>query len=502
MNLGQLLEQSARRYEGHPFVTMAENGETLTYGEFNRQVNRLAHGLQDFGIGPGDYVAIMLPNCLEFLIGSYALKKLGAIEVAMNRHFRGPALRRMLHLTPAKILVTSADALDVLDEVPDDLAHYEAILLVGDTAWPDLFDHKTRPYAEALSDWEDDFEPETPDTEPCAIMFTSGTTGVSKGSVIPHRAAVRVAEAMILAFDLTDRDCVYTPYPLFHAGAAYYDILPALMVGGRVVLRESFSASMFWPEVARYDATWFMMLGSVQQLLWAAPPSTEETGHKVRFGWGAPLPVDQQRFQGRFGLQVPLGGYGSTEAGLVAIPLFDHEGGRVLDSHEVAIVDEADDPIPAGEVGELVIRPKEPAVMFSGYFGMPEDTAAAWRNDWFHTGDLARLDADGLLYFVSRMSERIRVRGEMVSGSEVEEVVLTHPAVEDCAVIGVPSDLGDDDVKAFVSLRPGAALSAEELRAFCRGRMSRFMVPTHVAFLGEMPRTPTGKPAKDILTRM
>ena len=275
------------------------------------------------------------------------------------------------------------------------------------------------------------------------------------------------------------------------------------MAGGRVVLRESFDAKMFWPEVSEYGATWSMILGSVQQLLWTAPPTREESRHELRFMWGTPLPVDQHEFQDRFGVRVPAGGgYGSTDAGMVAIPLFDTPGGRVLDTHEVAIFDESDDSLPTGEVGELVIRPTEPGVMFSGYFGMPEETLASWRNLWFHTGDLARLDDDGLLHFVSRMSERIRVRGEMVSAYEVEEVALTHPAVEDCAVIGVPSNRGEEEVKAFVSLRPGATATAKELQIFCGERMSRFLVPASVVFLAEMPRTPTGKPSKDILSRM
>jgi crotonobetaine/carnitine-CoA ligase len=285
---------------------------------------------------------------------------------------------------------------------------------------------------------------------------------------------------------------------LYHVGATQYDILPAMMVGGRVVIRQGFSLSNFWSDVCRYKATWFMSMGSVQQLLWSAEPCIEETQHSLRFIWGTPLPVDHDDFESRFQLKLARGtGYGSTEAGGVALPLFDKSGaGKVLDRYKVAIVDADDNELPIGESGELVIRSLEPAIMASKYIGMPEETAKAWRNSWFHTGDFAKLDDEGNLYWLARMSERIRVKGEMVSAYEIEESIFTHPSVTDCAVIGIPDGTGEEQVKAFITLKENKTLTLEELRLFCAPIISRFMNPTSLEVLQEMPRTQTGKPAK------
>ena len=503
LSLGELLRISAEKYTTRPFITRAETGETLTYSAFNRLTNRIANGLAAQGIERGDYVGFMLANGIPFLAASYALKKLGAIEVSINNTMRGLPLSRMINLTGCRTLLTAGQFFDPLQAILPDLAHLNRLVVL------DEFERAAARFPgidllsfEAIVS-EDDSEATQPvrDDETAVILFTSGTTGVSKGCAIPHRSSVRAAESMIEAFDLSADDCVYSPYPLYHAGAAQYDVLPAMMVGGRAVLRDGFSPSNFWPDVCRYDATWFMALGSVQPLLWAQSPCPQERQHNMRFFWGTPLPIDHAAFEARFGVKVVRGGgYGSTDAGSVALPMWDKPGaGKVLARYEVAIVDEHDDVLPTGAVGQLVIRPNEPAIMASEYVGMPERTLKAWRNLWFHTGDLARLDEDGDLHWVARISERIRVKGEMVTGYEIEEGILSHPDVADCAVIGVPDGRGEEEVKAFVTLRPGTTLTLADLQAHCRPRMSRFMLPTILVTLDEMPRTPTGKPAKATL---
>ncbi|MEH6629185.1 MAG: AMP-binding protein [Halopseudomonas aestusnigri] len=508
MNLGLLLERQAARFPNNTFVIQAETGDTLSYKDFNEQVNQFAHGLSDLGISSGDYVGIMLSNSLNFLVSSYALKKIGAIEVAINSTFRGVSLKRMINLTGLATLITSSGYFDVIEEIMSELPNLERFILTNDSI--ETIDAAVRfptlevfSFSNVLSGNITNCAMGTPDDETAGILFTSGTTGVSKGCAIPHRSSVRAAESMLEAFDIRESDCVYSPYPLFHCGAAQYDVLPAMMVGARAVIRERFSVSNFWQEVCKYEATWFMALGSVQQLLWAAPHCPEETQHSLRFIWGTPLPVDHDAFEARFKVKLARGGgYGSTDAGAVALPLFDKKGaGRILDRYEVAIVDDRDNPLPTGAVGELIIRPREPAIMASSYLGMPEETIKTWRNLWFHTGDLARLDDEGDLYWVARISERIRVKGEMVSAYEIEEVILSHPAVEDCAVLGAPDGTGEEIVHPFITLRNNAALSLEELRDFCTSRMSRFMIPTSITLLDEMPRTPSGKPAKAELSK-
>ena len=502
MSLGVLLRACAAAYGDRPFLTRAEDGETITYRQLNTLADRIAHGLAQAGIARGDYVGILLNNSIAYVACSYALKKLGAVEVAINTAMRGVALARMINLTHCQTIITAEAFITLLAGLDDELPYLNQLIMVdGVAAAKEKFaDKRILAYDDIISDNETDATCETVrDDETAVILFTSGTTGVSKGCAIPHRCSVRAAESMIEAFALTEGDCVYSPYPLFHVGAAQYDVLPAMMVGGRAVIRDGFSLSHFWREVAHYRATWFMSLGSVQALLWAAEPVPEETQHCLRLFWGTPLPIDHVDFAQRF--RVPVvhgGGYGSTDAGAVAMPMWDkHGGGRVLPRYQVAIVDEQDDPLPTGQTGELVVRPREPAIMASEYIGMPEQTLRAWRNLWFHTGDLAFLDADGDLHWVARCSERIRTRGEMVSAYEIEEVLLSHPHIADVAVVGVADEtLGEERIKAFVVLRANKSLTLVALQDFCRPRMSRYMLPTALSVLTTMPRTPTGKPAK------
>ena len=504
VTLGALIHDCATRFADRPAITIAPSGETISYAALESRINRVGHGIRD-GIGNGrlaagsGHVAIMLENGIAYLAMAYALKKIDLVEVSINRAFRGPALARMVNLTGCEILLTSPAHFGALADISGDLPHLRT-LIVTDGAeaaaarFPALDIIR---FDDLLSDRDDHIESAARDTDTAVVMFTSGTTGVSKGCLLSHRYAVRTAENMIGPFRITADDVAYTPYPLSHIGPAFYDILPTLMTGGRVVVRDGFSLSNFWPEMVRFGVTWFMCLGSVQQLLYAAAPCPEERQHRVTRCWATPAPVPKADFDARFGLHlVPGGGYGSTDAGWVVVPQWDHPGGIVLPHYEVAIVDENDDPVPAGCDGEMVIRPREPGVMAGGYFGMPDKTLETIRNLWFHTGDIGRLDDVGRFYFRCRMAERIRVRGEMVSGFEVEEGALSHPQIEDAAAIGVPAALGEEDIRLFVTLKQGSRLTETEIREHCRSVMAKFMVPAIVTILDDMPRTVTGKPEK------
>lgn len=505
ITLGELLHERASRFAERPFLTLAPSGETWTYRAFEQHVNRFAHGLRALLDRPPSHVAIMLENGVEYLAASYALHKLGIVEVSINRTFRGPALARTINLTTTPIVITSAAHFEALEAIADDLEWIETLIVTSeaDTASQMFPNRNIQAFDDMLSDNDQHITSSASDLDPAAIMFTSGTTGPSKGCVLSHRYAVRTAENVIPAFRVSGEDTVYSPYPLSHIGPAYYDVLPTLMMGGRVVLRDGFSLSNFWPEIQSFAVTWFMMLGSVQQLLWSAPQRDEERNHKVSRCWATPAPVPKADFDRRFNTHlIPGGGYGSTDAGWVVAPQWDHPGGIILPEFEVAVVDDNGDQLPAGQSGEMLVRCKEPGVMSDEYFGMPEVTLKSRKNLWFHTGDIAKLDENGLFYFICRKAERLRVKGEMVSGFEVEEGILTHPGIEDCAVIGVPSPLGEEEIKAFIVLKPGEELSKEAIREHCRGRMAKHMVPVHVVVLDEIPRTPTGKPEKGKLAKM
>ena len=498
-NLGELLHGCAVRHGQRPFVTIAETGATISYSDFEILTNRLAHGLVAKFPQTSNYVAIMLENNIEYLAASYAMKKTGFVEVSVNRAFRGAALARMIALTGAEVLFTSNSHLDAINQIREQVPNLRALVIVGDSKRAQsLFpEFEIVEFDAMLSDRSDHLVSSARDTDAATILFTSGTTGVSKGCVLSHRYAIRTAENVIPPFRVTADDCAYSPYPLSHIGPAYYDVLPSMLRGGRVVLRERFSASAFWPEVKHYDVTWFMMLGSVQQLLWATAPCPEEREHKVTRCWATPAPVPKADFDARFNLHlIPGGGYGSTDAGWVVVPQWNHPGGLVLPHYEIAIVDDDGEALPADSPGNLMVRAREPGIMADGYLGLPEETAKCWRDGWFHTGDIARVDAEGRFYFLHRRSERIRVRGEMVSAYEVEEGVLTHPDIEDCAAIGIPGEMVEEDIRLFVVLKNGAELSAAEIRSHCSARLAKFMVPRDVIFLDDLPRTPTGKPDK------
>ncbi|MDJ0614233.1 MAG: AMP-binding protein [Rhizobiaceae bacterium] len=505
INLGELLHNCAKKFNDRPFLTIAPSGQTWSYSAFEQYVNRLAHGFRTLWKAPPSHAAILLENSIEYLAASYALKKLGVVEVSINRTFRGPALARTIALTNAPVIITSPAHFDALLAIRAELKDIKTLVVTEDRKLAqELFpEWEIKSLNKLLADRDDHITNSADDLSTAAIMFTSGTTGVSKGCVLSHRYAVRTAENVIPPFRVTEDDVVYSPYPLSHIGPAYYDVLPTMMTGGRVVLRDGFSLSNFWQEIQKFEVTWFMMLGSVQQLLWAAPEQAEEREHKVSRCWATPAPVPKEDFDRRFNTHlIPGGGYGSTDAGWIVAPQWDHPGGIVLPEFEVSIVDDNGNPVPAGQSGEMLVRSKEPGIMSDEYFGMPEKTLESRRNFWFHTGDIAKLDNEGLFYFQCRKAERIRVKGEMVSGFEVEEGILSHVDVEDCAVVGVPSALGEEEIKAFIVLKPGKCLTIEDIQKHCNGRMARHMIPAQVAVLEEIPRTPTGKPEKGKLAKM
>jgi len=475
--LGELLHDCTEKYADRPFLTMAPSGESYSYAQFESLTNKISHGLLGRFDALPKYVAIMLENT---------------------------SLARTINLTETPVLITSAAHFDAIAMIASELLNLTTLIVInGKEKAHQLFPKfEIIPFESLVSDNENHISNDASDLSTAAIMFTSGTTGVSKGCVLSHRYAIRTAENLIAPFRITGDDIVYSPYPLSHIGPAYYDILPIMMQGGQVILRDGFSLSNFWPEVKRFGATWFLMLGSVQQLLWAAPEQSDEKDHKLWRCWATPAPVPKEQFDKRFNTHlIPGGGYGSTDAGWSVIPQWNHPGGIVLPEFEVQIVDEDDNPVPAGTAGEMVIRPREPGIISDEYFGMPEATLKSRRNLWFHTDDIAKFDEDGLFYFICRKAERIRVRGEMVSGFEVEEGVLSHPDIEDCAVVGVESPLGEEEIKAFIVLKPNKSLNANSLQDHCRQLMAKHMVPASVEFVSEIPRTPTGKPEKGKLSR-
>lgn len=493
----RLRERAARNGE-RDFLRFP--GSRFSYAHAWDRTERTAGGLSGLGVEPGDRVAVLLPNCPEFVFAWFALAHLGAVHAPINTAFRGSGLCHALDLTGAEVVVVDESLLDPLVEVVDDLPDVRTVVVRGDadTAAERLPTRQLVALAEIEAGAPVGGAPVAED-ELAMLLFTSGTTGRSKGCMLSHRFLARQAELFVQHLALREDDVLYCPFPLFHADAAVFTVAPALELGATAALGERFSVSGFWDQVRDLEATVFDFMGATLTMLHKQAPRGDDADNPVRLGWGVPMPDFADEFERRFDLEL-VEVYGLSDAGIpVYHPLHAPRRGacgRPVDPFEVRLLDEGGAEVGTGEVGEIAIRANEPSLLMQGYFGMPERTLETFRDLWLHTGDLGRYDEDGYLYFVGRRKEVIRRRGENISAFEVEEVLESHPAVREAAAFGVPSELTEEDVMAAVVLRDDATLTAAELIDNCAGRMARHMLPRYVDFVSALPRTPTEKVEK------
>jgi crotonobetaine/carnitine-CoA ligase len=331
------------------------------------------------------------------------------------------------------------------------------------------------------------------------ILFTSGTTGPSKGVCCPHAQFFWWGFNVLRQLALRDGDVLHTTLPLFHvnAMAAFFQ---ALLNGCTLIAEKRFSASNFWPALVSSGATVTYVLGAMVPMLLSRPPCPEEKQHKVRVALAPGVPAHlHEVFTERTGIYL-LDAYGATESNATIGTMIDTRRpgwmGKLFDGFQARVADEDDNEVPDGTPGELLLRADEPFAMATGYIGMPDKTVEAWRNLWLHTGDRVVRDAEGYYKFIDRMKDSIRRRGENISSFEVERVIMSHPAVEIAAVFPVPSDLAEDEVMTTVVVKDGATLDGAELIRFCEGRLSYFAIPRFVDFVSELPRTESGKVQK------
>ncbi len=343
-------------------------------------------------------------------------------------------------------------------------------------------------------------------SDPHLIMYTSGTTGPSKGVVCPHSQGHAVGRQMAALSGYGPDDVLYTCLPVFHANALWFTIYAALWADASVALYRGFSARRFWDEIRESDATVFNALGAMANIIWQQPESPRDRDHRVRAAMMVPSSRDlAERFARRYGIGT-TSVYAMTENCAVTVfgpedpPEKASSAGRVRDYMEVQIVDDERRPLPVGEIGEICIRPRERGSIMLGYYEMAAATVAATTDLWFHTGDRGRLDPEGYLYFADRKKEAIRRRGENISAYEVETVLCNHPAVVEAAAVPVPSELGEDEVMAYVVPAPDADVDFGELVRFCAEHMAYYMVPRYLEVIDELPKTPSEKIEKYKLT--
>ncbi len=500
--LPALLERQAARYEERPLFRWGDT--ELSYRAVRDLAARSAGRLADAGVRPGDRIATMAENRIELFELILGCAWAGAIVVPINTASRGAQLEHILGNCGARLLVAES-------------AQMEAFAALGsrgdvERAWvlPPLdgsgFD------AGAIPGWSIGEVPaagEPIDAHPAdpgeiaAILYTSGTTGPSKGVRCPHAQFYWWGVLMGESLRLVEGDVLYTCLPLFHTNALNA-FVQALVSGATFVLGERFSASRFWARLVAADADVTYLLGAMVTILMSRPVEPVEREHHVRIALAPATPARIfDRFRERFGVQL-IEGYGSTETNcpIAAENPAESRGGymgTVRDGFHARVVDEHDQPVPDGTAGELVLRHDEPFAFADGYWAMPEQTVKAWRNLWFHTGDRVVRDPDGWFRFVDRAKDAIRRRGENISSWEVEQAVLEHPAASAAAAFPIPSELGEDDVMVAVVLEPGEELTPEELIEHCRPRLPYFAVPRYVEFVSELPLTENGKVRKQVL---
>ena len=492
--LPHLITQLAERLGDQPAVINV-TGPSVTFRELNDEVLRWAAAYQRAGLSAGETVVTMLPNSLEAYYAWLGAAWVGALEVPANNMYRGSMLRYLIENSEAQTVLLAERFVERLAEVAPELTRLKKVIVPDATGdLPDLPFEVVRgdEFLAGIEPARDLPGPEARDV--MAIIYTSGTTGPSKGVLVPW------AELYYFANSLPDDllgpgDRYYSPYPAFHMSgkSALYQ---TAITDSTLVIRESFSATAFWDDIRDNDITSLALLGPLAQILFQMPATDRDADNKVHSMALGPIIPQIEEFKERFGIPRHTTGYGMTESGIVAFGGWNPPNYKTCGKprqgppgYEVRVVDEFDEPVPAGTAGELIVRCSEPWCMNLGYWQMPEKTAEAWRNGWFHTGDGFIIDEDGWMYFVDRMKDAIRRRGENISSFEVEGIVNQHPEVQETAAIGVPSELGEDDVKILVVRTPDASLTAPDLLAFLESRMPRFMLPRYIEFVTEFPKT-------------
>lgn len=485
-------------------------GDTrYSYVEIHALTNRYANGFASLGIKKSDHVALLLANHPEFLFAAWGLGKIGAVAVPLNTAAKGDLLRYFLTQSDAKWLIVEEEFAARAAEVVPSLNGLEGVIHIGSASaigrtGKRLVDFGAVPTSDGRAPPTD----AVAFSDPAFIIYTSGTTGPSKGVISPHAQGVNVGRYCARQYGYARDDVLYVCLPLFHVNALWYSCNAALWVGAAVALSPRFSASGFWDDIVRTGATQFNALGVMASLLLKQPPSDAERRHKVRQSMVVPLSKQSfKEYSERFRLKV-TSLFAATETFAVTLYKPDEPADKAASAGhphghaDVTIVDDLDQPLAAGAVGEILVRPREPWTGMLGYYKMPEATVEANRNLWFHTGDRGYLDADGYLWFVDRKKESIRRRGENISAYEVEMLIAKHPDVLEVAAVAVASELGEDDVMVYVVRRQPAALTETSLVEFCAANMSYFMVPRYVAFIEALPKTASEKIEKYKLKQM
>jgi crotonobetaine/carnitine-CoA ligase len=491
--IGAILGHRAAEQPDGQVLTV--DGVALTYSGLDADASRIANAFAALGLAKGDRVAVQLPNCAEFIQVWFGLARAGIVEVPLNVGLRGDLLAYALNRAECGAIVISAEWAARIEEIRPRLDRKPTVVVVGDS-------DTALPFSDLLT--ADATRPDvavSPD-DTSIFLYTSGTTGPSKAVVLSHNANFFLAHNNVTAMEYTDEERLFTAFPLFHVNAKYTTVLPVMLMDrGAAVVHSRFSASRFWDICREERITGFNFMGALILMLHKQPERENDRENPVKTGYGAPAPpAITPAFEERFGV-VLCESYGSTELGIATANRRSQRRigscGVPVDGLEVQIQDARGDEVSRGTIGEIAVRPQAPHLIVEGYYGMPEATLEAFRNFWFHTGDRGRQDEDGWFYYVDRMKDAIRRRGENISSWEVEQVLNDHALVAESAVVGVPSELTEEEVLAYIVVKDDLEPSA--LLDFAQQRLPHFAVPRYVAFIGELPKNPQQRIQKFVL---
>ncbi|OJZ73549.1 ATP-dependent acyl-CoA ligase [Mycobacterium paraffinicum] len=482
-----VLDRRAEQYPDQVMMSIA--GVDVTFEQMRQRSCAAANLLADSGVGAGDCVALFTGTCPEWVYFWLGAARLGAVSAAVNAANKGDFLLHTLRLSQAKVILTDGERRARVEQVAGALDVAPSLVLQDDSL------------DAALSSGGRSPDTRTASGEVGALFFTSGTTGPSKAVATTWHYLFTVAATVASAWELRAGEVLWTAMPLFHLSAAPAVLAPMLL-GATTVLAQAFHPSEVWDDIRACNAVGFAGAGAMVSMLHNLPADPRDAQLPLRFISAAPIDAKAYRdIEKRYGCRI-VTMYGMTEAFPIAVKTLGDDGvpgtsGRPNPNFDVRILDEAGDPLPVGAVGEIACRPRYPGVMSEGYVG--EGSRVIPHQEWFRTGDLGRLDAEGNLSYVDRRKDSLRRRGENVSSVEVEAVVMSHPAVAEAAAVGVPSALGEDDILLVLTLRPGATVDYPQLLDFCAARMPYFCVPRFVETVSELPKNVIGRIRKDLL---
>lgn len=495
-----LLRTSAERHADRSAILFED--QHLTYAQLLLRTEALAAGLVAHGIAADSRLALIMDNSLECILAWLASTLTGCTDIPINPQYRGDLLHYLLDDSGATTVICDQQYLPGLIKAAKRLPGLKQIFVNGDV--PHI--PATTLPVHSLADCEYGAKFEGPiSARERIILYTSGTTGPSKGVIHTQRSMLRLARYNASVLDYRPEDRLLNFFPLFHQNARYTGVMPALCMGASIRVERKLSTSKFWETCNRDRITAFNYLGSVlRMILNVTEPGCLRGAHSVERAFGAGAsPAVWAEFEDRLGIRL-FETYGLSEAPMATVNIPGPgcspvgSAGRASDLFEVRVFDEADNALPAGETGEFVLRPRGPDIFMLGYHNKADATVEATRNLWFHTGDRGHLSSDGHLYFEERSKDSIRRRGENISAWEVESVIEQHPAVAEAAVYGLAAGDHDEDVAVSI-VRADCELDLASVHAFASEHLPDYAVPTLMRIAGDLPRTPTAKIKKDEL---